>query len=173
MKKIVIKMFFLGLMLLGGNQVMAMQIMSSAFSDGENIPTQYTCEGSDISPPLSWQGIPAGAKTLVLIVDDPDAPMGTWDHWVVFNIPPSTTQIAADGKFPAETKDGKNSWGKAGWGGPCPPSGTHHYQFKLYALDIVLTLANNTSKATIEKAMRGHVLAETKIVGLYKKKISN
>jgi len=142
-------------------------LTSSAFSNNGRIPDVYTCKGQDINPPLSLQGIPQGAKSFVLIMDDPDAPMGTWDHWVVWNIPPTTTEIH-EGEEPQGVA-GKNSWGRTGYGGPCPPSGTHRYVFKLYALDTMLNLKKGETKREVEQAMQGHILAQTQLVGLYSK----
>lgn len=144
-------------------------LTSSAFSDNRSIPPTYTCDGEDISPELHIAGVPSEAKSLVLIVDDPDSPTGTWDHWVLFNISPSTTVI----QEAAEPKgvSGKNTWGKTGYGGPCPGQGEHHYQFKLYALDTVLDLKEGSSKEEVEQAMEGHIRAETKLVGLYQRNI--
>ena len=151
-----------------------MKIESAAFAHHAEIPKKYTCEGEDASPPLSWSGVPDTAKSLALIVDDPDAPdpaapKRVWVHWVLYDIPPSTSSLAeAAGPQAGGGKDGKNDWGKAGWGGPCPPIGRHRYFFKLYALDTALQLASPT-KAELEKAMEGHVVAQTELVGTYKK----
>lgn len=145
-----------------------MKLTSSAFTHNGSIPSEYTCDGSDLSPPLSISDVPANAKSLVLISDDPDAPVGTWDHWVVFNIPASIKEISK-GKEPQGTA-GKNSWGRTGYGGPCPPSGTHRYFFKLYALDTMLNLPAGSTKKQIEAAMEGHILAKTELLGLYKRK---
>lgn len=144
-----------------------MKLTSSTFMHNGNIPSEYTCDGTDISPPLSISDVPANTKSLVLISDDPDAPVGTWDHWVVFNIPASTTQISK-GTEPKGTA-GKNSWGRTGYGGPCPPSGTHRYFFKLYALDTELNLPVGSAKKQIESAMQGHILAKAELIGLYKR----
>ena len=144
-----------------------MKLTSPAFTEGSAIPSEYTCDGADASPELSIADAPPNAKSLVLICDDPDAPAGTWDHWIVFNIPASTKNIAKGTEPPGVA--GKNSWGKTGYGGPCPPSGTHKYFFKLYALDIELDLASGASKAEIMDAMKGHVVAEAKLMGTYKK----
>lgn len=149
------------------NEVNTMKLTSPAFENEAMIPPEYTCVGSDISPELNIEGIPENAKSLVLIVDDPDAPAGTWDHWIVFNIPPTTKNIPK-GNDPEGTS-GKNSWGKTGYGGPCPPSGTHRYFFKLYALDTLLDLPEGSSKSEIESAMKGHVLEEAQLMGKYKR----
>ena len=144
-----------------------MKISSSAFSDGQSIPAKYTCDGSDTSPPLAFASIPAGAKSLALVVDDPDAPGGTFDHWIVWNIPNGTTTIA-EGQSPQGIA-GRNGFGKNGYGGPCPPSGEHRYFFKLYALDTTLNLQPSSRKADLEKAMKGHILAEAQMMGRYRR----
>lgn len=151
---------------------MAMSIMSPAFTDGSAIPKKYSCDGSDLSPPLSWTGVPANAKSLTLIMDDPDAPMGTWVHWVMWNIPPNMTSlpegISKDGSLSDGSKQGKNSWPKTGYGGPCPPTGKpHRYFFKLYALDTLLTISENANSATLQNAMSGHVIAQAQTMGTY------
>lgn len=156
---------------------MALTITSSAFSHNGSIPTQYTCEGKDISPDLGWDDIPANAKSLVLIVDDPDAPDPaapklTWVHWVLYNIPANATGLpeAVSAKaLPAGTKEGLNDWKRTGYGGPCPPIGRHRYFHKLYALDVMLPDLGRPTKADIEKQMKGHVLAETQLIGTYQK----
>ena len=145
-----------------------MKLTSSAFAHNGQMPSEFTCDGSDLSPPLSISDIPQSAKSLVLICDDPDAPVGTWDHWAVFNIPASAKEIPK-GTEPQGTS-GKNSWGRTGYGGPCPPSGTHRYFFKLYALDATLNLPSGSTKKQIEAAMHGHILAKAELVGLYKRK---
>jgi len=142
-----------------------MQITSPAFQHNVMIPKQYTCQGEDINPPLAIAGIPEGTKTLTLINDDPDAPVGTWDHWIVFNMAPSA-EIRENS---APGTQGRNSWGRNDYGGPCPPSGTHRYFFKLYALDAALNLKEGARKAELEKAMVGHILAKAELIGLYKK----
>jgi len=146
-----------------------MRLTSPAFDHGEFIPKKYTCQGENINPELVIEDVPMGAKSLVLIIDDPDAPMGTWDHWVVWNIPPNVTIIGED-SVPPDAVVGKNSWGKNEYGGPCPPSGIHRYFFKLYALDIELDLEPSATKSEVEQAMRGHVLAEAVLMGKYSKK---
>jgi len=149
-------------------EVYQMKLTSPAFSDNGHIPVKFTCQGDDVNPQLDILGVPAGTKSLVLIMDDPDAPMGTWDHWIVFNIPPSTATIEED-SVPAGAVQGRNSWGKSSWGGPCPPSGTHRYMFKLYALDTMLELGPGAVKSDVHKAMSGHVLAQAELTGLYAK----
>ncbi len=145
-----------------------MKLTSPAFAHNGQIPSEYTCDGSDLSPPLQIIDVPKNAKSLVLINDDPDAPVGTWDHWIVFNIPPTTTEIKK-GQEP-QASPGRNSWGKTGYGGPCPPLGTHRYFFKLYALDTMLILPKGAAKREIEKEMQGHILAQAELIGLYKRK---
>ena len=145
-----------------------MKLISLAFSDNQNIPAKYTCDGANISPPLTIVEAPTDARSLVLIVDDSDAPAGDWVHWTVFNIDPATTEIA-EGAVPSGGIEGMTDFGKSGWGGPCPPSGVHHYQFKLYVLDTKLTLGTSAKKKDIEAAMQGHILDQTILVGLYQK----
>ena len=142
-----------------------MELTSPAFQNNTLIPAKYTCQGEDISPPLAVTGIPNGTVTVALINDDPDAPGGTWDHWIVWNIPPDGTI----GQSTVPGLQGKNSWGRNKYGGPCPPSGTHRYFFKLYALDGKLALKEGARKADVLKAMEGHVLAQAQLIGLYKK----
>jgi Raf kinase inhibitor-like YbhB/YbcL family protein len=153
----------------------AMQLKSPAFEDQGAIPTEYTCEGADTSPALQWSGVPAGAKSLALIVDDPDAPdpkapKTTWVHWVVYDLPTSAHGLPEGGKdLPPGTRQGRNDWKRVGWGGPCPPIGRHRYFFKLYALDAPLGDLGPATKADVEKAMKGHVLAEAQLMGTYQK----
>jgi len=143
-------------------------ITSSAFQDGASIPSQYTCDGQDQLPPLQWQGIPENTKSITIICDDPDAPKGTWVHWVVFNIAPDVDRIDSAVNI-AQTGAvvGTNSWGKQAYGGPCPPSGEHRYFFKIYALDQKLSLGKDATKQEVEDAMRGHTLAEGRLMGRY------
>ena len=146
-------------------------ISSTAFSSGASIPVQYTCSGTDISPPLQWSGAPEGTQSFVLIVDDPDAPGGTWVHWVLFNIPATTSSlgegVSPGGALPAGSVEGKNDWGREQYGGPCPPSGTHRYYFKLYALDTTLNLAARPEKQDVEQAMSGRILAQAELMGTF------
>lgn len=142
-----------------------MKITSPAFQNNTKMPSKYTCDGEEINPPLSFADIPANAKSLVLIMDDPDAPSGTWVHWILFNINPKITSVE-EGSIPSESKEGITSFGKTGYGGPCPPPGTHRYFFKLYALDATLNLTN-PDKADLEKAMQGHILDSAELIGLY------
>ncbi len=153
--------------------VKTMELISPAFEDGQMIPSKYTCDGADVSPPLEWSDVPANAKSLALVADDPDAPMGTWVHWVMYNIPPDTTSIKehvpAENALSDGTKQGINDFGKIGYGGPCPPSGTHRYFFKLYALDTDLDLPYGTHKSDLLQAMTGHILAEGRLMGTYQR----
>ncbi len=145
-----------------------MKITSSAFAHHQPIPAKYTCDGADLIPPLQFADVPSGAASLVLIVDDPDAPVGTWDHWIVWNLPPNTAGVK-EGK-PPQGIVGKNSWKKNAWGGPCPPDREHRYFFKLYALETKLDLPASSTKRDVEKAMKGHVLAEATLIGTYDRK---
>lgn len=145
----------------------AMVITSTAFAAGEPIPAQYTCTGADTSPPLAWADAPAEAQSFALIFDDPDAPGGTWVHWLLFNLPADTRSLTENTAPPNGTRTGKNSWGRTDYGGPCPPSGTHRYLFKLYALDTPLNLDNGATKTELLSAMDGHILAETSLMGTF------
>lgn len=146
--------------------VTQLQVTSSAFSQGEAIPLEYTCDGEDVSPPLAWSGAPDGVASYSLIMDDPDAPAGTWVHWVLFDISPQTTQLAED--LPATIGvQGNSSWDRTGYGGPCPPSGEHRYFFKLYALDTTLGLEAGATKEEVLEAMAGHVVAQGELMGTY------
>jgi Raf kinase inhibitor-like YbhB/YbcL family protein len=148
-----------------------MNIKSSVFEEGGDIPQKYSCDGEDISPPLSWSGAPETTKSFALISDDPDAPMGTWVHWVIYNIPGSSSgldeDVPADETLSDGSMQGQNSWNRIGYGGPCPPGGTHRYYFKLYALDTELDLKPGASKKELERAMKGHVVAEEQIMGRF------
>lgn len=160
----------------GAREEGTMRISSTAFADQAEIPTLYTCEGKDVSPPLAWSGLPAGTKSLALIVDDPDAPdpaapQMTWVHWVLYNLPASDGGLPEGAKtLPAGTKEGVNDWKKTGYGGPCPPIGRHRYFHKLYALDTVLPDLGKPTKAKLEGAMKGHVIGEAQLVGTYQKR---
>jgi len=147
----------------------AMTISSPAFKQNGFIPAKYTCDGVDVSPPLTITNVPTGARSLALIVDDPDAPAGAWVHWVIWNIDPATSGIA-ENSAPQGAVQGMNDFRKGSYGGPCPPSGTHRYFFKLYALDKTLALGPNTTKMVLQNAMEGHVLSQDMFIGLYKKK---
>ncbi len=152
---------------------MTISLTSTVFTDGGMIPKDYTCDGMDISPPLTWTGIPEGAKSLAIICDDPDAPMGTWVHWVLFNIPPMIKELSPsippDKVLENGAKQGINDFRKFGYGGPCPPGGTHRYYFKIYALDTELTLQPGSNKTELLRAMKDHILAEGQLMGRYKR----
>jgi Raf kinase inhibitor-like YbhB/YbcL family protein len=156
----------------------AMIIRSSAFAAQSEIPAVHTCEGRDVSPPLAWNDLPAGTRSLALVVDDPDAPdpkapRMTWVHWVLYNLPPSASglpEAVARDKLPPGAREGTNDWKRTGWGGPCPPIGRHRYFHKLYALDVMLPDLGAATKAQLEQAMEGHVLARAELVGTYQKR---
>ncbi len=144
-----------------------MKLVSSAFSQNQAIPAKYTCKGKDVSPPLSFSNVPDGAASLALIVDDPDAPRGVFDHWIVWNITPDTKELKEGASVP---KQGINGYGEQRYKGPCPPPGAaHRYRFKLYALNILLDLPEGSTKAQLEEAMQGHILAQTELVGTFKR----
>lgn len=154
--------------------VMSISITSTAFAEGRPIPDKYTCTGSNVSPPLKWDNAPAGVKSFALIADDPDAPMGTWVHWVIYNLPPATTSLAENlpslPELPDGSKQGVNDFRQPGYGGPCPPPGKpHHYCFKIYALDAMLSLESGASAKGLLKAMDGHILAQGQLVGTYQR----
>ncbi len=156
---------------------MTLTLTSSAFQHGGAIPPRYTCDGQDVSPPLAWHSVPAAARSLVLIVDDPDAPdpkapRMTWVHWLLYNLPPSVSALpeaVASGQLPAGTREGVNDWHRTGYGGPCPPVGRHRYFHKLYALDCVLPDLGRPNKVALERAMAGHVLAHAELLGTYER----
>jgi Raf kinase inhibitor-like YbhB/YbcL family protein len=156
---------------------MSLSITSPAFRSGGSIPAKYTCEGPDLSPPLEWTGVPSETKSLVLIVDDPDAPdpaapKMTWVHWILYNLPPATSGLP-DGvpgdALPAGTLEGLTDYRRTGWGGPCPPIGRHRYFFKLYALDQMLPAKGRQTKAQLERAMAGHLVGQAELMGTYEK----
>lgn len=157
---------------------MTLTLISSAFTNGGEIPREHTCEGSDLAPPLEWKGIPGETKSLALIVDDPDAPdpkapKMTWVHWVLYNLPPSASGLprgAATKDLPAGTREGLNDWKRTGYGGPCPPIGRHRYFHKLYALDVVLPDLGAPTKAKLEEAMKDHIVARAELIGTYQKR---
>jgi Raf kinase inhibitor-like YbhB/YbcL family protein len=155
--------------------IQGMRITSNAFPHGGAIPIQYTCQGEDISPPLSWSGLPAGTRSLALIVDDPDAPdpaapRMTWVHWVLYDLPYTSQGLEESIRnLPSGTLEGVNDWKRTGYGGPCPPIGRHRYFFKLYALDTMLPDLDKPSKLRLEEAMKGHVLGHTELVGTFQK----
>ncbi|HXE58026.1 MAG TPA: YbhB/YbcL family Raf kinase inhibitor-like protein [Gemmatimonadales bacterium] len=156
---------------------MTLALTSPAFVHGGAIPKLYTCDGRDIAPPLQWTGVPQGARSLALIVDDPDAPdpaapKRVWVHWVLYNIPPDASSLpegATADDLPPGTREGLNDWNRTGYGGPCPPVGRHRYFHKLYALDAVLPDLGRAGKAQVERAMEGHVLARAELVGTYQR----
>lgn len=143
-----------------------MTISSPAFKANQSIPAKYTCDGDGVNPPLQFSGVPAQAKSLALIVDDPDAPSGDWTHWLVWNINPETAGIA-EGSTPREATEGTTSFGSTGYGGPCPPSGQHHYRFTLYALDSKLDLPTRTTGDGLKQAMQGHIVGQAEVIGVY------
>jgi Raf kinase inhibitor-like YbhB/YbcL family protein len=143
-----------------------MKITTTAFQQGGNIPSKFTCDGADANPPLRFEGVPAEAKSLALIVDDADAPGGLFTHWLVWNIDPTTTTVE-ENSAPANGVQGKNDFGKSGYGGPCPPSGTHRYFFKIFALDRQLDLAAGSKRAQLDAQMRGHIMAQGELMGRY------
>jgi Raf kinase inhibitor-like YbhB/YbcL family protein len=156
-----------------GGEKMAIKVISTAFQEGGMIPKQYTCDGQNISPPLAWDSVPSGANTIALIADDPDAPGRTWVHWVIFDLPASAKNLP-ENLPPLESiagggKQGTTDFRKVGYGGPCPPSGTHRYYFKVYALDKELGLDSKTTKDQVLKAMEGHTLAQGQLMGRYKR----
>jgi Raf kinase inhibitor-like YbhB/YbcL family protein len=154
-----------------------LSVTSSAFAANGEIPSEYTCEGDDVSPPLSWSGAPEGTKSFALVVDDPDAPdpakpQRVWVHWVVYDLPPTATELprSAAEALPSGARHGNNDWAKPTWGGPCPPIGRHRYFHKIYALDTMLGDLGSPTKADLERAMKGHVLAQGELVGTYQKR---
>lgn len=151
---------------------MSFEISTTAFPDGEMIPKKSTCDGSDVSPPLSWTQAPAGTQSFALIMDDPDAPVGNWVHWVIYNLPANTRQlpegVEKQEQLASGATQGRNDFRRIGYGGPCPPPGKpHRYYFKLYALDTKLTLKSGATKPELERAMKSHILGETKLMGRY------
>ncbi len=157
-----------------GGDLMALELKSSAFGNNEFIPKKYSCQGEDVSPELSWEGIPAGTQSFALICDDPDAPMGTWVHWVIFNIAAGKSSlpeaVATEEVVEEGARQGKSDFGTIGYGGPCPPPGRpHRYFFKLYCLDASLDLHSGIRKKELLQAMRGHIVEEAQLIGLYKR----
>jgi hypothetical protein len=148
---------------------MSLTIESPAFASNTFIPSQYTCKGEDLSPPLAWHDSSLSTKSYVLIVDDPDAPSGVWDHWVLVNIPPNVKQLDEGAQLPSGAVNGKNSWGGIGYRGPCPPSGIHRYFFRLYALDTILRVSDYVTKTEVLQAMKDHILDSSELIGLYQK----
>ncbi len=156
-----------------GGKEMQIKLTSTAFEQGGMIPKRYTCDGTDVSPPLAWTAVPEGIKSIALICDDPDAPMGTWVHWVLFNLPANMKElpesVPPQERLETGAIQGTNDFRKIGYGGPCPPGGTHRYYFKLYALDTELNLQAGATKKELLKAMEGHILAEGQLMGKYKR----
>jgi len=152
------------------NQKNNMKITSTAFEENQSIPPKHTCDDKDVSPPMTFSDIPEGAKSLALIVDDPDAAVGLWVHWTLWNIPPDTTEMS-ENSIPLGSIEGITSFGNSSYGGPCPGDGEHRYFFKLYALDIELDLSSESDKEDLEEAMVGHVLDRAELVGVYKRPI--
>jgi len=145
------------------------KLISSAFEEGKPIPAKYTCDSSNVSPALSWSGFPEKTKSFAIIMDDPDAPMGTWVHWVMYNIPGTVTSLEEElNVAKINAIDGLNSWIEKGYNGPCPPGGTHRYVFKLYALDKTLTPKEGMDKEELLLAMKGHILSEATLTGLFR-----
>ena len=176
--------FAISMLLLASLKIFAAQedsamlsLTSSAFAAGQTIPKKYTCQGGDRSPPLAWTGVPARAKRLALIVDDPDAPdpkapQRVWVHWVLYNIPPTASSLpeAASGRnIPSGASEGTNDWSRSGYGGPCPPIGRHRYFFKLYALDAMVPADQPLTKTALETTMKGHIVAQAELIGTYQK----
>ena len=152
-----------------GATMTEMRMTSPAFVHTKAIPSSYTCDGEDLSPPLSLEGVPKEAKSLALVMDDPDAPAGDWVHWVLWNIDPGTTRIE-QGSVPPGARQGLNSWKRAGYGGPCPPSGTHRYFFRLFALKEHLDLPSSATRKDLDRAMQGKIVARCELLGLYGRK---
>lgn len=157
-----------------GEGASAMKLESSVFANEGTVPSKYTCDGQDMSPPLAWSGAPGGTKSFALIADDPDAPMGTWVHWVVWNIPPSATAlpegVPSDRRLDDGMRQGISDFKRAGYGGPCPPGGVHRYYFNLYALDTEISLGDTAGKKELEAAMKGHILADAQLMARYSRK---
>ncbi|UCF61319.1 MAG: YbhB/YbcL family Raf kinase inhibitor-like protein [Anaerolineaceae bacterium] len=154
-----------------GELAMVFKLTSTVFDEGDPIPKEFTCDGEDISPPLQWTDPPEGTVSFALIADDPDAPVGTWVHWVIYNLPTDARSLPIafplDADSPDGSKNGENSWGRLGYGGPCPPGGTHRYFFKLYALDQILDLEAGATKEQLLEAMESYILGETELMGTY------
>jgi Raf kinase inhibitor-like YbhB/YbcL family protein len=157
-----------------GARTMSFELTSASFVHEESIPSKYTCDGEDVSPPLQWTDPPQGTQSFALIMDDPDAPVGTWVHWVLYGLPADARTlpegVAPDAELTSGGRHGKNSWGRLGYGGPCPPRGTHRYFFELYALDVALEVDSGASKEQLLQAMEGHILAQAELMGTYSRK---
>ncbi|WP_156776996.1 YbhB/YbcL family Raf kinase inhibitor-like protein [Nitrococcus mobilis] len=163
----------LALGVIGTASAGSLNLSSEAFAHGGTVPTRYTCDGCDISPPLAWSDIPSGTRSLALIVSDPDAPRGTWYHWVLYAIPPTLPGLPENvdpRELSAAIHDGMNSWKRSGYGGPCPPTGRHRYFFHLYALDRLLEVPQQSSATELRRAMQGHVISEAALLGTYAKR---
>jgi len=149
------------------------EVRSSAFSEGDRVPKEFTCDGADRSPPIEWSGVPANAQSLAILVDDPDAPAGDWVHWLVYDLSPALTRLNAGipegGRLPGGGSQGRTDFGALGYGGPCPPRGTHRYFFKVYALDAMLHLKPGATKKELLQAMQGHILTEGRLTGTYER----
>lgn len=156
------------------DKTMKIEVTSTAFDQGDMIPDKYSCKGSNMSPPLAWKNVPTQAKTIAIIADDPDAPRGTWVHWVLYNLPVNISELPEaqpqEKQLGNGASQGVNTSGKVGYEGPCPPSGTHRYYFKVYALDSELTCKDNMTKVQLLEAMKGHLLAEGELMGRYSHK---
>ncbi len=154
-----------------GGSAQVISVRSSAFGEGDRIPSDFTCDGADMSPPIEWSGVPAQAQSLAVIAEDPDAPSGNWTHWLVYDLPPQLTRLTAGipvgDRLPGGGSQGRTDFGKSGYGGPCPPGGEHRYFFKVYALDMMLRLRSGASKQELLQAMQGHILAEGVLMGKY------
>ena len=152
---------------------MAIHLSSNAFTEGAMIPQRYSCDGENISPPLFWTGVPSGTRSLALICDDPDAPVGTWDHWVLYNIPADATglpeSVPEKAVLDTGAVHGSNSWGRIGYGGPCPPGGTHRYFFKIFALNTLLDLKSGATTSQLLETMEGHILGQGQLMGRYRR----
>jgi len=170
-RTVLLFMFFLisSIIFVEAKDMGTLKLSSTAFKHNDSIPSKYTCDGADVNPPLVIENAPLTAKSLALIVDDPDAPAGNWVHWVVWNIDPTTSEIR-ENTVPSGAQQGINDFRKHDYGGPCPPSGTHRYFFKLYALDMMLSLGPKTNKAELERAMKGHIVAQGELIGLYRRR---
>ena len=157
-----------------GDEKMAIIVTSTAFKEGQLIPANYTCDGTNVSPPLKWEQVPPETKSIVLISDDPDAPAGTWVHWVMWNIPADSKglpeNVPPDAQLPDGSRQGITDFHRPGYGGPCPPSGTHRYYFRVYALDVVLDIPDESAKQNLLDAMKGRILAEGSLMGRYKRR---
>jgi Raf kinase inhibitor-like YbhB/YbcL family protein len=165
-RRLILPALAAALLVSGAAQAQAITVSSPAFTNGGAIPSKYTCDGEGASPPIAWTGLPVGTKTVAVLVDDPDAPHGTFVHWIVFDVPATTTTLAEGAT--AGNEQGRNTKGQMGWTPPCPPTGMHHYHFRVFALDAPLTLSQPT-ETDLARAMRGHLLAHGELVGTYQR----